>query len=160
MSEKPTFRQLTLFAADSPVKTSALPDAARGWLERDLGSGLSSSAFLWSFYLDGSLSKTSPVYYPLMEDGTLPLSFAGWGTSGIASLGACWTLNIGESHSAAAACSLSDILEAGVPLKYFLSAKAAAGILRRADKRGKTLPYPLIEALEKIILDDSNDPPL
>jgi hypothetical protein len=55
---------------------------------------------------------------------------------------------------------LSDILEAGVPLKYFLSAKAAAGILRRADKRGKTLPYPLIEALEKIILDDSNDPPL
>jgi len=35
-------------------------------------------------------------------------------------------------------CSLSDILETGdLPQRFFLSAKACAGILRRAEKRGK-----------------------
>ena len=47
-----------------------------------------------------------------------------------------------------AVCSLSDILEAGnVPQRYFLTAKACAGILRRAEKRGKQLPEQLANAL-------------
>jgi hypothetical protein len=58
------------------------------------------------------------------------------------------TLSISEWPSAAAVCSLSDILENGdVPQRYFLSAKACAGILRRAEKRGKALPEPLQQAL-------------
>lgn len=45
-------------------------------------------------------------------------------------------------------CSLSDVLVRGsAPLKYYLSATACAGILRRADKRGKELPAMLTEAL-------------
>jgi hypothetical protein len=40
------------------------------------------------------------------------------------------------------------VLEQNPSDKYFLSAKAAQGILRRANKRGKTLPTPLQEALE------------
>jgi hypothetical protein len=44
---------------------------------------------------------------------------------------------------------LSDILETGdVPQRYFLSATACKGILRRAAKRGKELPEPLMRALE------------
>jgi hypothetical protein len=47
-------------------------------------------------------------------------------------------------------CSLSDILETGdLPQRYFLSAKACRGILRRADKRGKELPQALRLALMK-----------
>ena len=45
--------------------------------------------------------------------------------------------------------TLSQILQAGVPEKYYLSQKACLGILRRASVRGKKLPTVLQRALEK-----------
>ena len=62
--------------------------------------------------------------------------------------GAYWTLNSSGCHSAAAV-SLSSVLqtEASIPPKYYLSAKACQGILRRAEKRGKALPPILEQAL-------------
>lgn len=59
------------------------------------------------------------------------------------------TRNIGESPSAAVESTLSQILEANVPKKYYLSAKACEGILRRAERRGKELPPMLKTALEQ-----------
>ena len=41
-------------------------------------------------------------------------------------------------------------LEAEVPAKYYLSPKACAGILRRAERRGKTLPPHLEAALRSV----------
>jgi hypothetical protein len=65
--------------------------------------------------------------------------------------GACWTRNGSEWRSGAVACSLSSILEIGpVARRYYLSATACAGILRRAEKRGKALPVPLQLALEAV----------
>jgi hypothetical protein len=56
--------------------------------------------------------------------------------------------NISAWPNDAAVCSLSQVLEQGsIPSKYFLSAKACAGILRRAEARGKTLPDELHSAL-------------
>jgi len=48
-------------------------------------------------------------------------------------------------------CGLSQILQKpeDVPKKYYLSAKACQGILRRAKERGKELPAPLKRALEQ-----------
>jgi len=46
---------------------------------------------------------------------------------------------------------LSDILEQNAPEKYYLSAKACEGILRRAERRGKELPKMLRDALEQMI---------
>ena len=74
------------------------------------------------------------------------------------SSGACLTLNMSEfnhiperSRSDVAVCSLSSILETGaVDRRYFLSQKACAGILRRAEKRGKTLPQHLRRALAEV----------
>ncbi len=63
------------------------------------------------------------------------------------SLGAYSTRNIGECPNVAAESVLSRILEANPPGKYFLSAKACQGILRRAERRGKELPEPLKLAL-------------
>jgi hypothetical protein len=61
------------------------------------------------------------------------------------------TLNILEYHSGAVASSLSDILETGDHLqRYCLSATACAGILRRAEKRGKVLPTALQAALGQV----------
>jgi hypothetical protein len=53
-------------------------------------------------------------------------------------------------------------LETGdVPQRYYLSAKACRGILRRADNRGKTLPPKLLQALEAraAMADDEMDEP-
>ena len=61
------------------------------------------------------------------------------------------TLNTGESPSAAVESTLSSILEANAPEKYYLSAKACEGILRRAERRGKELPPMLKTALEQMI---------
>jgi hypothetical protein len=65
--------------------------------------------------------------------------------------GECWTLSSSECPNDAVASSLSDILETGaVPQRYFLSAKACAGILRRAAKGGKNLPDFLAAALASV----------
>lgn len=45
--------------------------------------------------------------------------------------------------------SLSDILQENVPERYFLSPKACAGILNRAERRGKKLPEMLDRALRQ-----------
>lgn len=65
--------------------------------------------------------------------------------------GGYWTHNIGESPNAAVESFLSRILQPmeDVPEKYYLSAKACRGILRRAKERGKQLPEELRIALER-----------
>ena len=59
------------------------------------------------------------------------------------------TLNTGPSPSDAQESTLSEILLAQVPEKYYLSPKACLGILRRASARGKELPDVLKKALER-----------
>lgn len=67
-----------------------------------------------------------------------------WLNSGMALHGECWTLSSSEWPNAAAVRSLSDTLEeGGVPQRYSLTPKACAGILSRAERRGKSLPEPL-----------------
>jgi hypothetical protein len=62
----------------------------------------------------------------------------------------CWTLNTSESPSVVVESSLSRVLETGeLPPRFYLSAKACAGILRRATKRGKALPAMLEQALKQ-----------
>ena len=59
------------------------------------------------------------------------------------------TLNTGASPNAEVESTLSEILLAEVPEKYYLSPKACLGILRRASARGKELPEVLKKALER-----------
>ena len=59
------------------------------------------------------------------------------------------TLNTGASPNEEAGSTLSEILLAEVPEKYYLSPKACLGILRRASARGKELPEVLKKALER-----------
>jgi hypothetical protein len=88
-----------------------------------------------------------------MEDGTLEASSGRWQKSGMGSPTGFVTLNIGEWPSDADVCSLSDTLEIGdVPPRFFLSAKACQGILRRAERRGKKLP-PLLETALRSVAD-------
>jgi len=49
------------------------------------------------------------------------------------------------------------MLEPSVPQKFFLSARAARGILRRAERRGRELPPLLHEALLQVAESTSQD---
>ena len=60
-------------------------------------------------------------------------------------------LNSSEWPNAADVCLLSSILEVqSIPRRFYLSAKACAGILRRAARREKVLPPELGEALKAV----------
>lgn len=59
--------------------------------------------------------------------------------------------NISAWPNDASVSSLSQVLETGsIPQRFFLSTTACAGILRRAEKRGKELPTPLRIALTEV----------
>ena len=64
--------------------------------------------------------------------------------TGAKSRGVFSTLNFSECPSDAVASFLWQVLEPVAPPKYYLSDRAALGILNRAVRRGKTLP-PMLE---------------
>lgn len=81
----------------------------------------------------------------------------GWANSGMGSPTAFLTLSISDWPSDGSACSLSAILETGdVPRRFYLSGKACRGILRRAEKRGKSLPPSLACALRAVALEPTS----
>lgn len=84
-----------------------------------------------------------------MASGFLPEK--SWETVSL-SHGECWMRNIGASPSVARESTLSQILQANAPERYYLSATACQGILNRAKRRGKELPTMLREALEEVIV--------
>lgn len=102
-----------------------------------------------------SEADTKILYLCLRRDGGF-LPGASWETVG-ALPGASLTLNFSESPNVAVESTLLQILEANAPEKYWLSAKACVGILRRASKRGKKLPSMLKEALEEAVRLDSEN---
>ncbi len=67
----------------------------------------------------------------------------------------CWTRNTSESPNVDEEyfSSLSLILQPAkdVPTRYYLSSRAAEGIMRRADRRGKILPEILKQALIQVM---------
>ena len=106
----------------------------------------------------GSLtSRTPPKAVPASQAawsgmGVPWVPFSGrWLDSGMGTPTECWTLSTSESPSDASGSSLQDVLETGPHLsRYFLSPKAAGGILRRAGRRGRELPAHLAEALSQL----------
>lgn len=137
-------------AADSPVKTLALPGSEPVLPENAPASSMNSSASRKRSSRNGASLKMSQGCLALAEDGIWPRSLKDFGNAGLWSATQCWTASISESRNVAGACSLSAVLQSDVSSKYFLSPKAAAGILRRAQKRGRTLPPALEAALQSL----------
>ena len=94
----------------------------------------------------GSSSRKAPMCLCLTVDGQWQDTCLEQTAAGL-SRGGYLMRSFGESPSAAVASRLSQILEANAPQKYYLSAKACLGIIRRAERRGKELPPTLREAL-------------
>lgn len=95
-------------------------------------------------------SKTKAPMFLDLRTGSGNLAGVSWGT-GIPLHGASSTLNFGESPNVVEESGLSQILEANVPQKYYLSERACVGVLRRAERRGKELKPILKLALEQQI---------
>lgn len=140
--------------AGPPARTSASPAAAPA----SPGSGAPSSGSSCGSQMslldpgDGALSKTSPVFLVPVGDGISLPSSGRWPTSAFTtSPGEFATLGTGESpNDGGVSSSLPDVLEETVPARYSLSPRAARGILRRAQKRGRELPEALRTALEAL----------
>jgi len=142
---------LTFWSGEHPVSRSLLQECEEGLeiLEAIYPSPI--CEWLIGSVLDGQSGKMSPVYCHPMADGTLVPSSGRWLNSGIAAHGECWTLKTSESHSGAEECFLSDVLQdtGAILPRYYLSPTAAAGILRRAEKRKQKLPEVLLNALQE-----------
>ena len=143
--------QSTFWPEELPVRASRSPEDEAVWVTHVATWPSSFADLLADCGLAGSSGKTSPVFCPRTAGGTSAPSSGRWRNSGMVAPGECWTLSSLECPSGAVASSLSGILETGgVPRRYFLSAKACAGILRRAAKRARALPHLLRMALERV----------
>ena len=146
MLEQSTFWPEAHLASLSPS-----PESERDWMIRVATSPSSLLGLLIDSGPYGWCGRTSPVSCRLTEDGRLEPFSECWSNSGMASHGESWMLNTSEYPSDGVASSLSDILEDGeLPQRYWLSGRACRGILRRVEKRGKTLPPPLEHALKAV----------
>ena len=143
--------QLTLFAPEPLASPSQLQDSEKDWMTRVATCRSSFLQFLIDYGPSGLFGRTSLASCQQMEGEPLAPSSEGWPNSGMAAPTESLMLSTSEFPSAAVVCSLSDILETGaVPQRYFLSARACNGILRRAGNRGKELPPQLARALQAV----------
>ena len=145
----------------SPAKTYPWPESGPVLGESAAVSGMSSSGCCPSCGHDGSSLRMFPDSYiapQTLLDATSPSSSTPWQNSGsMVSRGRFWTRSTSESRNAAGACSLSAVLQERVSKRYFLSAKAAAGILIRAHRRAKALPPVLWDSLAALVLTDATE---
>lgn len=137
-----------LYAEDSHAKTSALLDGVLA----SPGIAVDSSSTPYDLRGKSKHKRSSwrmcQDFYQATKDAISESSSLNWPTQGIAtSNGEFWIRNSSESPNDAVDSSLSQILETDPPIRYSLSPKACAGILARAERRGKTLPEPLRTAL-------------
>ena len=146
--------QLTFWSVEHLANHFPLPDSVKDSKTQGETSPSSIAEYLTTLDPSGLYGKTSRVSSVQAVEGTLVPSLGRWLNSGMGSHIGCLTLNTSESHKDAVVCLLSDILETGdLPQRFFLSQKACAGILRRAEKRGKSLPRSLQVALEQVVSD-------
>ena len=148
--------QLTFLLEERPVSPSALRASGEAWMTTVVTWPLSILGWLTDCGPDGWFGRTSPASCRQTEEGILVPYSGAWANSGMGSPIERLTLSSTEWPSDGVACSLSDILETGdLPQRYFLSAKACRGILRRSENRGKTLPLALEQALQQVAVQTS-----
>lgn len=147
-------RKPTSSAADSRAKTCQLlgngPDSQAN--APACSSRQPESLTLFSETADGFSLRMYPDSFPQTADEISESFSRRWPTSGFTTLpGECWTADTSESpNEGGAFSSLPDVLVADVPPRFYLSPKAAAGIIRRAEKRGRALPDELDQSLRTL----------
>ena len=151
MSSSINMDQLTLsleeaHASPSPSQRASTETA---WME-NLVSCTSISALYEKFARNGFCGRTCPEFSKLktMRSGSCSNHYL---NAGMVLHGECLMLDSSEWHNDAGVSFLWDALEAEeVPRRFYLTATACAGILRRARERERDLPPMLANALEYV----------
>jgi hypothetical protein len=144
--------ELTLFAEASPAKTSPSLASVPDFPATEAVCSGTHSLSQRTSKLNGFSWKMCPAFSHQIKDAISQSSSMHWPTQGlVTSNGASWIRNSSESPNVAAASSLSQVLETPAAGQYSLSVKAAAGILLRAERRGRRLPELLRTALTEIV---------
>lgn len=150
--------QMSMFSSLEPhVSPSASRVSEKDWTTRVVTSCSPLVRLLNGIAPAGWYGRMCPEFSRPTKEGILEPSSGCWANSGMGSHTEFLTLNLPEhngsleqSHNDDGVSSLSDILETGaLPPRFFLSAKASQGILRRSEKRGKQLNETLRQALEE-----------
>ena len=141
--------QLMFSSAEPLVSLSPSPEDELEWMIRVVSWPSSFFDLLADSAPAGSSGKTFPVRCHLATETISETFSARLLTQGMGWRGESWTLRGSEYPNVDVDSSLSDILETGdLPSRFYLSARACEGILRRAEVRGRTLPPQLAAALQ------------
>jgi hypothetical protein len=153
LSQQDLNLEMESLQVDSPVKIYQLPVSEQDWLENGVDFFGKSADCLTKQERRILSSKMCLAYFPAIKVQIWPLFSKRWSSAGIVSHTGCLMLNTSEYHKEGVGSLLSDVLETqGDHLKkYSLSPKAALGILRRANRKEKTLPIQLQTALENVV---------
>jgi hypothetical protein len=144
-----TCRGLTASVPASHVRTFQSQANGLGFRESELDSFITLRESCESFDPLGLSSRMFPDFSVRTRAETLQKSSGfSWSGAGMGLHGVCLTASFSESPNDAHVCSLSDVLESHVPPRFYLSPRACAGILRRAEKRGRKLATRLELALQ------------
>lgn len=136
----------TCSSGEAPVSPSPSRGPGRGSMEPQVSCGSTFERYA-SSGLDGFFGRTSRERCRARMGRISDACSKPWMASGMVWHGGFLTRSSSEWPSNAAVSFLSDILESAPPSRYCLSPTACDGILRRAARRGKSLPKQLEEAL-------------
>ena len=119
--------------SDSHARTSPLPENSGDWSEKEVEyiTTLLTSSKAKRKVLNPHtyLLRTLRTCYRSMQDSTLPQFCLKWTKQGMTVGGRCLTLKTSESRRTVSVCSLSQILEAEVDEKYYLSLEKTQQLL-------------------------------
>jgi site-specific DNA-cytosine methylase len=129
---------LTFCVGDGHVRTIQSLAQERVMREKEVASGLNTDESSNYSDLVGLSQKMSPDFSLSTMEKTFGQSYPTSIRSGIVWRGQCWTLKTSALHSKEKGSSLLEVLETSVPEKYYLSKKATIGIIRRAQRDGRS----------------------
>ena len=144
-----------LLQEDFPAKTSASLAKGLALLVKEAGYSGRLQELWKKRKANTSSSKMSLVCYLVTEEKILESSSGQWPTSGILSDGVCLMLNTLAYPSAGSVySSLESVLQDHqLQQKYYLTAKAAEGVLRRSP----SLPEKLRKAFQNIVNQEKQE---
>ena len=142
--------QLTFLWEEPHAKVSQLVDLEKGLKTQEEISVLDLFNLLKELNPNMSYGKMSEESLQVTKGKTSNVSSHRWQNGGMVCRGEFLTLNTLEYPNEEEESLLLDVLEttSEVQPKYYLSQKACVGILKRAKKRGKTIPNNLEKALK------------
>lgn len=146
----------------SPARTSPSPGRASGSPGSAPGSGGSSSGSSTLFDPEPYSWRTWTSSSGRMVELISEPSWTRWSTGGMAWAGECSTRSTSACRSGDDVCScspaLEDVLEASAPRRYWVSPRAARGILSRARRKSRELLPELEAALEAVAASSEPSP--